>query len=177
MGFLKERIVFLENELKQKNTVIKFLTKKLIEDNCQVVSKSINANVSLVQSNDSEESSDDSKMIKNSCNGTTEQFKNKNIIIVGDSLLNGINEKDLSKNHTVKVNNIPGEKSDAILGQLEDFLKSKPDGLIVHAGMKGITKGKNMLNNTNKILKQLKKLSPNTELAFLSIVVRKNKTL
>ena len=172
MGFLKERIVLLENELKQKNTVIKFLTIKLIEDNFQVVSKSINANVSLVQSNDSEESSDDSKMIKNSCNGTTEQFKNKNIIIVGDSLLNGINEKD-----TVKVNNIPGGKSDTILGQLEDFLKSKPDGLIVHAGMKVITKGKNMLNNTNKILKQLKKLSPNTKLAFFSIVVRKDKTL
>ena len=75
MGFLKERIVFLENELKQKNTVIKFLTKKLIEDNCQVVSKSINANVSLVQSNDSEASSHDCKMIKNSCNGKTNNSK------------------------------------------------------------------------------------------------------
>ena len=135
-----------------------------------MVSKSINANVSLVQSNDSEESSDDSKMIENSCNGTTEQFKNKKIIIVGDSLLNGINENDLSKNHSVKVNNILGGTSDAIL-------KSKPDGLIVHAGMKVITKGKNILNNANKILKQLKKLSPNTKLAFLSIVIRKDKKL
>ena len=40
-----------------------------------MVSKGINANVSLVQSNDSEESSDDSKMIKNSYNGIDEQFK------------------------------------------------------------------------------------------------------
>ena len=64
VDLLKEKIVFLENELKQKDTVIKFLTKKLVEDNCQVVSKGINANVSLVQSNDSEESSDDSKMNK-----------------------------------------------------------------------------------------------------------------
>ena len=62
--------MFLENELKQKDSVIKFVTKKLVEDNSQVVSKSINANVSLVQSNDSQECSDDSKMIKNSCNGT-----------------------------------------------------------------------------------------------------------
>ena len=142
-----------------------------------MVSKSINANVSLVQSNDSEESSDDSKMIENSCNGTTEQFKNKKIIIVGDSLLNGINENDLSKNHSVKVNNILGGTSDAILGKLDDLLKSKPDGFIVHAGMKVITKGKNILNNANKILKQLKKLSPNTKLAFLSIVIRKDKKL
>ena len=66
MDLLKERIVFLENNLKQKDSAIKFLTKKLVEDNCQVVSKGINANVSLVQSNDSEESGDDSKIIKNS---------------------------------------------------------------------------------------------------------------
>ena len=139
---MKHRVVFLENEVKRKDTVIKFLTKKLVEDNYQVVSKGINANVSLVQSNDSEESSDDCKMIKNSCNGTNEQPKKRKIIIVGDSLLNGIHEKGLSKNHTVKVNNIPGGTSDAILDKLEDFLSYKPDGLIVHAGTNGITKGK-----------------------------------
>ena len=64
VDLLKERILFLENELKQKYSVIKFLRKKLVKDNCQVVSKGINTNVSLVQSNDSEESSDDSKTIK-----------------------------------------------------------------------------------------------------------------
>ena len=125
---------------------MKFLRKKLVEDNCQVVSKDINA-VSLVQSNDSEESSNDSKMIKNSCDGTNEQFEKKNIIIVGDSLLNGIHEKGLSKNHSVKVNNVPGGTSDTILKKLDDFLENKRDGLIVHAVMKDITKGKNLLNN------------------------------
>ena len=134
--------MFLVNELKQKNTVIKFLTKNLVEDNCEVVSKYINANVSLVQSNDSEESSDDCKMIKNSCSGANGQFKKEKgsrpevfckngvltnfakftgkhlcqsllliklqtlgfpeaasgkLIIVGDSLLNGINEKRIAK--------------------------------------------------------------------------------
>ena len=175
VDLLKDRVVFWKNELKQNDTVIKFLTKKLVEDNCQVVSKGINANVSLVQSNDSEESSDDCKMIKNSCNGTNEQFKKRKIIIVGDSLLNGIHEKGLSKNHSVKVNNIPGGTSDAILDKLDDFLKNKPDGLIVHAGTNDITKGKNLLNNVKKILKQVKKLSPNTKVAFSSIVTRKDK--
>ena len=89
-----------------------------------MVSKGINANVSLVQSNDSDESSDDSKMIKNSHNGSNEQFKKRKIIIVGDSLLNGINAKGLSKNHSVKVNNISGGTSDVILHKLDDFLKN-----------------------------------------------------
>ena len=77
---MKERIVFLEKELKQKGTVIKFLTKKLVEDNCQVVSKGINANVSLVQSNDSEESSDDSKMIKNSMVQTNNTKRERSLL-------------------------------------------------------------------------------------------------
>ena len=97
MDLLKERMVFLENNLKQKDSVIKFLTKKLVEDNCQVVSKGTNTNVSLVQSNDSERNSDNRKMIKNSCNGTNEQFQKRKIIIVGDSLLNGIHEKVCQK--------------------------------------------------------------------------------
>ena len=54
VDLLKDRVVFWKNELKQNDTVIKFLTKKLVEDNCQVVSKGINANASLVQSNDPE---------------------------------------------------------------------------------------------------------------------------
>ena len=54
VDLLKDRFVFWKNELKQNDTVTKFLTKKLVEDNCQVVSKGINANVSLVQSNDPE---------------------------------------------------------------------------------------------------------------------------
>ena len=142
VDLLKDRILSLENELKQKDTVIKFLTKKLVENNYQLVSKGINANISLIQSNDSEESGNDCNMIKNSCNGTNEQFKKRNITIVGDSLLNCIHEKGLSKNQSVKVNNIPGGTIDAILDKLDYFLKNKPDGLIVHAGTNDITKGK-----------------------------------
>ena len=140
-----------------------------------MVSKGINVNVSLIKSNDSEESSDDCKMIKDSCNGTNVQFKKRNIIIVGNSLLNGIHEKVLSKNHSVKVNNTPGGTSDAILDKLDDFLKNKPAGVIVLAGTNDITKGKNLLNNVKKILKQVKKLSPNTKVAFSSTVTRKDK--
>ena len=96
-------------------------------------------------------------------------------IIVGDSLLNGIHEKGFSKNHSVKANNIPGGTNDAILDKLDNFLKHEPDGLIVHAGTNNITKGKNLLNNVKKVLKQVKKLSANTKVAFSSIVTRKDK--
>ena len=84
-------------------------------------------------------------------------------------------KKDCQKYHSVKVNNIPGGTSDIILDKVDNFLKNKPDGLIVHAGTNDITKGKNLLDNVKKILKQVKKLSPITEVAFSSIVTRKDK--
>ena len=84
--------------------------------------------------------------------GANEQIKKRNIILA-DSLLNVINEKGLSENHSVKVNNIPGRTSTAILDKLDDFLENKPDGLIVHASTNDITKGGNLLNNAKKNLK------------------------
>ena len=83
--------------------------------------------------------------------------------------------KKVCQNHNVKMNNIPCGTSDAIANKLDDFLENKPDGLIVHAGMSDITKGKNQLNNIKKILKQVNKLSPNTKVTFSSIATRKDK--
>ena len=74
----------------------------------------------------------------------------------------------MSKNHGIKVSNILGETSDATLVKLDDFLKNRPDGLIVHAGTSDIVKGKNLLNNVKKVLNQVKKLSPNTKVVFSS---------
>ena len=48
------------------------------------------------------------------------------------------------------MNNIPGGTSDVILDKFNDFLKNKPDGLIVRAGTNDITKGENLLNNVKK---------------------------
>ena len=59
-----------------------------------------------------------------------------------DSVLNGINEKGLLKNHSIKVNSIPSGTSDVILDELAFFLKNKPVGLMLHAVANDITKGK-----------------------------------
>ena len=51
----------------------------------------------------------------------------------------------------------------------------KPDGLIVHAGTNNININKIDWITLKKILNQVKELSPNTKVAFLSIVTRKDK--
>ena len=86
---------------------------------------------------------------------------------MGDSLLNGINERGLSKDFNVKVNNIPGGTSETVLDKIEELVKCKPSSLIVHAGTNDLTKGKNVLNNVKKIVKEVKGSHRILKLRFL----------
>ena len=64
----------------------------------------------------------------------------RKVIVVGDSILNGINERRLSKDFKVRVNNIPGGTSKTVLEKIEELVKCKPSSLIVHAGTSDLTK-------------------------------------
>ena len=79
----------------------------------------------------------------------------KKVIILGDSLLNGINEKGLSKRHNVKIVNKPGASSERLL--LEEL------------------NGINMLYNTKKIVKELTTKLPKVKIAFSGLITRKDK--
>ena len=58
--------------------------------------------------------------------------KKSRVIISVESLLNGINEKGLSKDNHVKIKNFPGGTTETILGEVKELVKNKPDTLIVH---------------------------------------------
>ena len=57
--------------------------------------------------------------------------KNKKLVVTGDSLLNGISEKMLSRNHQVTVKNFPGGTSRTFPGELR--VADKPERIIIHA--------------------------------------------
>ena len=67
--------------------------------------------------------------------------------MTGDSVLNGANEKGLSKSRNVKVKNYPGATSEDILDKIDDLLKVKPDCLLVHVGTNDLTSIWNLLNS------------------------------
>ena len=116
------------------------------------------------------ESSDESNMDKDK---TAEQ--NKKGVITGDSMLNGIHEKGISKNHGVKVNSFPGGTSATILWNIDQLIKSKSDCWIVHAGKNDLAKRINLLYQVKKIVEQVKKNSQNTRIVFSSIITRKDR--
>ena len=90
-------------------------------------------------------------------------------------MLNGVNEKGLSKSHNVKVKNYPGATSEDILGKIDDLLKVKPDCLLVHVGTNDLTNNVNLLNSVKKMVNKVKNSSPNTKLVFSSVILRKDK--
>ena len=75
---------------------------------------------------------------------------NKNVFVVGDSMLNNISEHGISKQHSVKVRNFPGATTERINEEIDDTLQSKADLIIIHAGTDDLAKKINPLNNLRK---------------------------
>ena len=53
-------------------------------------------------------------------------------------MLNGINERGLSKYQNVKIQNFPGSATEIILEKVETLVAEKPDCIIIHAGTNDI---------------------------------------
>ena len=83
------------------------------------------------------------------------QQKKTRVKIVGDSMLNSIEEKRMNKiNHFhIKVCKYPGESSIDIINHLKPSLRKTPDEIIIHAETNDITNNVNYLSNVKKIVK------------------------
>jgi len=108
----------------------------------------------------------------------TQHTKNKKkyIEVVGDSMLNNIDEIRLNSNrsrkYNIKIRNHPGATSIDILDHLKPVIRKKPDVIIIHAGTNDITADINYLKNVKVAVKMIKTESPETKICFSSIIRR-----
>ena len=79
-----------------------------------------------------------------------EQQEKVKTAVIGDSMLNDVNEKGLSKLRKVKVKNYPGATSEDILDKIDDLLKVKPDCLLVYVRTNDLTNNVNLQNSVKK---------------------------
>ena len=71
---------------------------------------------------------------------TNHEQSSKRVIIVGDSILNGINEKGLSRNgNIVKVRPHPGVTSEDLIDHIKPVSRRKPDIVVLHIGTNDLT--------------------------------------
>ena len=98
----------------------------------------------------------------------------KRVFIIGDSILNGISEYGLNKNHDVKVRPQSGATSQDIKDHIKPIIRRKPDLIIIHAGMNDLTIGCNTVEEMNEIIDAAKSDSPSTEIVISSLTTRRD---
>ena len=132
----------------EKQIFISFLTKQLANNNINHQDSPANTDKIRHNCRNFEElnSSCDNDVPLEQCNEKRSK-KRENVIIIGDSMLNNINSRGLSKSKKVTVINHSGATSDVIEEELEATVKenSKINTLIVHAGTNNLTNDINTL--------------------------------
>ena len=96
----------------------------------------------------------------------------KKIIIIGDSLLNGLEEKKMKRNHDIQIRPHSGASSIDISDHIRPVLRRNPDCIIVHAGTNDITKHEDTIKNIEEMVNEAKKMSPSTNIVVSELVVR-----
>ena len=98
------------------------------------------------------------------------------VIIIVDSMLNGINEEGLSDDrYKIKVKNHSGATTEDICDFIKPEVRKKPDIIIVHAGTNDITNNTKSFENYKKITDTIKSKLPNCKYAISNVVMRKDK--
>ena len=61
------------------------------------------------------------------------------MIVIGDFIVNNINEHGLSKSNKILVKKFPHATSEKILEEIDETIKQKPGSIIIHAGTNNLT--------------------------------------
>ena len=103
----------------------------------------------------------------------TNKGKKIRVEILGDPMLNGIQEKELNKNAdiNIKIRKYPGASSTDILNYIKPSLRKNPDQIVIHPGTNDLTSNHNYLDDVHKIVKMVvKETCKNTKLCFSSLI-------
>ena len=102
-----------------------------------------------------------------------QQNQRSNVIIFGDSMLNGIegNRMSCSKNK-IAVHHLGGGTTTDMLDMTRILAKRNPEVLIMHAGTNDLTNDINTINNLNTITHYMKEKHPNIEFVISQLTKR-----
>ena len=95
-----------------------------------------------------------------------------NIEIIGDSHLNAIDEKGLSRKRNVKVHNHSGATTKDIKSHIIPSLDKNRDVIIIHSGCNDLTNKIDTIENLQVIVNRIKAKSAHTKIAISSVFER-----
>lgn len=97
----------------------------------------------------------------------------KEIIFLGDSLIDRCEWSELFHNLIIKNRGISGDRTDGILLRIDEVVSSSPDKIFIMAGINDLSKGVNIsdiVSNYEKIIKSILFNSPNTKIYVHSVL-------
>ncbi len=112
---------------------------------------------------------------KNTTNKEGRPSKRLNVVIVGESMLNNIAANGLNRNHNVRVEAHSGASMEDMLDYIKPPARRKPDVVVLHCGTNDFTKGVNTIPALKEVIKEIKEITPDTQIAISSIVERTDK--
>ena len=146
---------------------------KARENTKELDTKNIERNT-ITESKDAKQQQKQSSSTKSK---PTAKKTRKRIAIIGDSMLNGIYEEGMQKDHNVKIKPHSGATTRDIVDYLKPVTRKKPDGIIIHAGTNDLT-SKDQIDtekNFNTMIEDVKRDSPETVIVLSTAVMRKDK--
>ena len=102
--------------------------------------------------------------------------RTKNLIIIGDSKLNNVNSRGLSKSKKVEASDFPGATNTNIFNKMDNILGDKSQSLIAQVYIRELTNNVNLLNNVKKKFNKTKKKLPRNYLQYLFLILSFKKT-
>ena len=103
------------------------------------------------------------------------QRNRKKVTIIGDSIVNGLEERGLGKKHIVKIRKHPGATTTDMIDYIKQVQRRKPDCIILHAGTNDIGKDEiDTIANMREIIQEKSKECPDTELVLSLTTTRNN---
>ena len=102
------------------------------------------------------------------------KIKKKTVLIVGDSMLNGIEESKLSKTRHIRVQSIPGGKIDDIKENLNDLLHEELQKVIIHVGTNNAMTDtpKEIFEKLISLKHQIESILPKCEVTISNLIMR-----
>ena len=124
-GLLKNWISELEKQLADKNAIIEFLY-------AQIISKPPDKTRKDSSDNYRHRSNDNNRLVTNGNNQddasnekSSKDGRSKEVIVIGDSMLNNVNSRGISKSKNVEVINFPGATSIDIVENIDEILENQ----------------------------------------------------
>ena len=110
---------------------------------------------------------------KSKGSGSTEK---KRIVIIGDSMVNNIQENGLNKHHHVQIKRHGGATTLDVKDFIKPIVRRKPDLIIIHTGTNDLTDDNvNTAESLTEIFEAARDVSPETEIVMSSAITRQDK--